>query len=619
MANLIRVKQLDQPDLSGFFNTAFINTGIIDATYVDKFTDENISGVKTFIDGVNLNNIDNLSFSGVDITITSGSVVLTNRPTVNGTGVLLSGEAARLPTTIVYTTGNQNISGTKNFYTRPTVNGTGVLLSGERPTVNGTGVLLSGEVPTLPPTIVYTTGDQTISGIKTFLDDLNISGDLTLNGGLYINDIEELNLSGANIYADNLVYNIGNQTISGVKTFDLQPILSGNPLITGNLSLYATTTNLASTGNTLTTNLASTGNTLTTNLASTGSTLVNRINSLSGTLTGNYGTITNLASTGSTLVNRIDSLSGSAVLITGNQTISGIKTFTTGVNISGHVGIGIDSNNFDLYVRKSRAGVSVSPHTNSIAVFEGSGNSHINILASDAQTASVILGSPADPLGSYLSWNHDNNELKLATANPDGFIQFSTDIEVQAVRITSAGNVGIGTIAPSEKLEVTGNIKASGASFINRPTVNGTGVLLSGQNTFVLPFSNTTETAAPNSIYYFSNLAYTLRTDNTQAKTIALDDFVARKASWTTHVSSFTPATTSTGYFYNFTKNTSGIISEVIKLTVKDVVYNYGGILNPPIAVSINDEIGIALKTGPTLNNQGHSGMRNSVNVYCYN
>jgi hypothetical protein len=73
--------------------------------------------------------------------------------------------------------------------------------------------------PILIDAIATTGGNQTISGVKTFSDDLNISGDLTLNGGLYINDIEELNLIGANIYADNLVYNTGDQTISGDKSF----------------------------------------------------------------------------------------------------------------------------------------------------------------------------------------------------------------------------------------------------------------------------------------------------------------------------------------------------------------------------------------------------------------
>lgn len=55
---------------------------------------------------------------------------------------------------VVYTTGNQLISGTKNFISRPTV--------------NGTGVLLSGEIPRLPDEIVYTTGNQVIIGEKEF-------------------------------------------------------------------------------------------------------------------------------------------------------------------------------------------------------------------------------------------------------------------------------------------------------------------------------------------------------------------------------------------------------------------------------------------------------------------
>ena len=62
----------------------------------------------------------------------SGDKNFYTRPTVNGTGVLLIGEASNvtLPDTIVYTTGNQNINGLKNFTTIPTVNGTGVLLAG---------------------------------------------------------------------------------------------------------------------------------------------------------------------------------------------------------------------------------------------------------------------------------------------------------------------------------------------------------------------------------------------------------------------------------------------------------------------------------------------------------
>jgi hypothetical protein len=78
---------------------------------------QNISSQTGIFNAIDLSNIDILTLSGVDITIISGVVALTNRPTVNGTGILLSGEAATLPTTIVYTTGNQTISGIKSFAT----------------------------------------------------------------------------------------------------------------------------------------------------------------------------------------------------------------------------------------------------------------------------------------------------------------------------------------------------------------------------------------------------------------------------------------------------------------------------------------------------------------------
>ena len=146
----------------------------------------------------------------------SGLKNFITRPTVNGTGVLLIGEVPQLPNTLVYTTGNQTISGVKNFISRPTVNGTGVLLSGEaaglpntlvyttgdqtisgiknfinRPTVNGTGVLLSGEATVLPNTIVYTTGNQTISGNKTFANYL-VFGNENGNVVLPLNSPAEL-------------------------------------------------------------------------------------------------------------------------------------------------------------------------------------------------------------------------------------------------------------------------------------------------------------------------------------------------------------------------------------------------------------------------------------------
>jgi len=122
----------------------------------------------------------------------STSTNFTSRPTVNGTGVLLNGEASAvtLPTTIVYTTGNQTVSGIKTFASRPTV--------------NGISVLLSGEAASLPTTILYTTGNQIKSGRLIIGDDAGSIVDpnspytLSLQTNSPATWLEILNNSGSN-------------------------------------------------------------------------------------------------------------------------------------------------------------------------------------------------------------------------------------------------------------------------------------------------------------------------------------------------------------------------------------------------------------------------------------
>jgi hypothetical protein len=77
-----------------------------------------------FIDAVS----GEASFAG---NIQANSATFNTRPTVNGTGVLLSGEAAQLPDTIVYTTGIQTISGDKTFEADQYIfSGTNLLITG---------------------------------------------------------------------------------------------------------------------------------------------------------------------------------------------------------------------------------------------------------------------------------------------------------------------------------------------------------------------------------------------------------------------------------------------------------------------------------------------------------
>jgi hypothetical protein len=134
------------------------------------------------------------------VTKTNGEFI--DRPTVGGTGILLSGEAARLPDTIVYTTGAQTISGSKTFYADNYifsganvifVQNTGIV-SGDwhflnRPTVNDTGVLLQGELD-LSVYATATNLDATGSALESQINNRiinfgDISGIQALTTGEY--------------------------------------------------------------------------------------------------------------------------------------------------------------------------------------------------------------------------------------------------------------------------------------------------------------------------------------------------------------------------------------------------------------------------------------------------
>ena len=132
------------------------------------FGDQNISGNKNFLNNISvsgtgffnaidLNNIDTLSLSGVNISIVDGAISLTNRPNVNGTGVVLSGE---LNSTGIFL--NNKINSLSGY-----VNSQDIIFSGQ--TFN-TGSRLDNKINSLSGVSVLTFGNQNISGIKTFVD-----------------------------------------------------------------------------------------------------------------------------------------------------------------------------------------------------------------------------------------------------------------------------------------------------------------------------------------------------------------------------------------------------------------------------------------------------------------
>ena len=350
-----------KPQVSGLYlNNLDLNSNkqILAPNLVYNTGNQNIAGNKTFINNINvsgtgvfnavdLNNIDDLSISGVNVSIIDGAISLTNRPTVNGTGVVLSGELT--------TSGNllqgQINTLTTNLFT--------------------TGSNLNNKINSLSGSAVLTFGNQSIDGAKTFNSGIIFNAS---NGGSPTNfyNARAINFqalgstNSAAIYGSyngypkiaialsqaiipnvssplqDLIEIKGGQTVSSSLMASNIPItISGNSVLTGvNLSSYATITNLALTGSTLATANANysgwAANTYATisNLFTTGSTLATANSNYSGWVANTYATANNLFSTGSNLDNKINSLSG---YVNSQDIIFSGQTFNTGSRLDNKI------------------------------------------------------------------------------------------------------------------------------------------------------------------------------------------------------------------------------------------------------------------------------------------
>jgi hypothetical protein len=131
------------------------------------------------------------------------------------------------------------------------------------------------------------------------------------------------------------------------------------------------------------------------------------------------------------------------------------------INCDGDVGIGETSPEGRLHVKNGSAGT-LTANPSSVGIFESDSNCYISLLSPKQNYSGVVMGGPDDNYASYLSWNHDNLDLKLGTSHANADIQFLVSNEQEAMRIAPSGNVGIGITTPSEKLTVNGRVSATG-------------------------------------------------------------------------------------------------------------------------------------------------------------
>ncbi|NDD67137.1 hypothetical protein EBZ35_05770, partial [bacterium] len=194
----------------------------------------------------------------------------------------------------------------------------------------------------------------------------------------------------------------------------------------------------------------------------------------------------------------------------------GMPVINGGLVVSGSVGIGTQTPDAALHVAQYVLnGEYLAQHLQNLGggtaivtvkIGEGTPESQYGILGHYGVDNSFRIGA-VGPSG--------NHSLQFHTGNTSG-----TQLTSERMRITAVGNMGIGTMAPSEKLEVAGNVKANqfigdGSRLAGILSSNSSALQVSGDGTVTLgrvTGSGGTNTAnAAVKVYQSSNTDWTAK------------------------------------------------------------------------------------------------------------
>lgn len=146
--------------------------------------------------------------------------------------------------------------------------------------------------------------------------------------------------------------------------------------------------------------------------------------------------------------------------ITFNTTLNGTAFQTERMRIdnTGFVGIGTNNPLRRLHISNSPSGV--TPNSNANSFFESNGDNYIQVGSPEANENGILFGKPSAGASGGIIYTLAN-AMNLRTGGNN-----------TRMTITSAGNVGIGTTAPTAKLDIEGDIVVKKTTNTSIGTIN---------------------------------------------------------------------------------------------------------------------------------------------------